>query len=77
MYVIWSFEHHAWWGPHRQGYTADIFSAGRYTAAEAGAIVTSSIFNDEVAVLQTIAVRDGPPKFHPYRGEVGPDYRGG
>lgn len=70
MYLIWSFEHNAWWAPARQGYTEIIEQAGRYTAAEAGEIVTSSIFNDEVAVYHLCALHDGPPKYHPYRGDL-------
>jgi hypothetical protein len=70
-YVIWSFEHLAWWAPARQGYVDELTAAGRYTAREAGDIVTNSIFNDEVAVYGILAERDGPPKYHPYRGLAG------
>lgn len=38
-FVIWSFEHNAWWGPHRWGYTSQLAQAGRYSEAEATAIV--------------------------------------
>jgi hypothetical protein len=76
MYLIWSFEHHAWWRPERQGYTDNMADAGRYTAREAGEIVTASIWNDEVAVPVTRASCDGPPKFHPYAGND-PNYFGG
>jgi hypothetical protein len=76
MFVIWSFEHRAWWGPERRGYTTAILAAGRYTASEAGAIVTGSIWNDECAVLLNIAMREGPPRFHPYAGDD-PNYHGG
>jgi hypothetical protein len=34
-WVVWSFEHDAWWGPGGRGYTADLAQAGRYTQAEA------------------------------------------
>lgn len=37
-YVIWSFEHCAWWGPGRWGYTDKLADAGRYTQTEAEAI---------------------------------------
>lgn len=37
-YLIWSNEHHAWWGPERSGYGRRIDDAGRYTRKEALAI---------------------------------------
>jgi hypothetical protein len=76
FFVIWSFEHRAWWGPGGSGYVADLSNAGRYTASEAGSIVTDSVWNDEVAVLFNIAAQKGPPKFHPYAGDD-PNYHGG
>lgn len=38
-YRIWSFEHKAWWGPNRCGYTRNISLAGVYGEREAWAIV--------------------------------------
>ena len=38
-YMIWSNEHRAWWRPGRRGYTTLTVSAGRYSAAEADAIL--------------------------------------
>lgn len=38
LYLVWSIEHHAWWGPDYRGYTLNLEDAGRYTAAEALAI---------------------------------------
>jgi hypothetical protein len=35
LYLIWSHEHGAWWGPDRCGYTTTISKAGRYTHDEA------------------------------------------
>ena len=35
VWLVWSNEHQAWWGPNRSGYFIDINSAGRYTLAEA------------------------------------------
>ena len=67
-YVIWSFEHDAWWAPREQGYVRDLASAGRYEAADAGRIVVNSVWLDEVAVLEAIASERGAPPFHPYRG---------
>ena len=37
-YLIWSFEHRAWWGPGRVGYTTATHRAGIYTAEEANEI---------------------------------------
>ncbi len=34
-FLIWSFEHRAWWGPNRCGYTEDIDLAGEYVLEEA------------------------------------------
>lgn len=28
MYLIWSYEHNAWWKPNRWGYTTNIKEAG-------------------------------------------------
>lgn len=69
MYLIWSFENDAWWMPDESGYTRNIKQAGRYNQTDAGRIVTNEVFNDEVAVLEQIALRQGPPMYHPYRGE--------
>jgi hypothetical protein len=61
-YLIWSWEHQAWWGPNRCGYTTDVGLAGRYTEAEAGAITVGHIPpGEEVAVLEAWAIRRGPP----------------
>jgi len=67
-YLVWSFEHDAWWGPNESGYTKDIERAGRYSQRDAGRIVMQDVFNYEVAVLENTAHRLGPPKFHPYEG---------
>lgn len=37
-YLVWSNEHHAWWGPNKSGYFYRIASAGRYTREDAVAI---------------------------------------
>lgn len=70
QYVIWSFEHRRWWRPDSEGYTPDLREAGRYSKAEAGDIVTSSILLEEVAIYETFAIKMGPPKYHPHNGEV-------
>jgi hypothetical protein len=38
LYLIWSNEHNAWWGPGRIGYTTEPSKAGRYSLAEASQI---------------------------------------
>lgn len=35
VYVIWSNEHSAWWGPNRHGYTTVLSGAGYYSRAAA------------------------------------------
>lgn len=37
-WLIWSNEHHAWWGPGRAGYTTLTHMAGRYSKEEADRI---------------------------------------
>ncbi|WP_031166005.1 hypothetical protein [Streptosporangium roseum] len=34
-YLVWSNKQHTWWGPNGSGYTADVWSAGRYDETEA------------------------------------------
>jgi excisionase family DNA binding protein len=34
-WLIWSNEHHLWWGPDERGYVRDVHRAGRYTEADA------------------------------------------
>ena len=43
MFLIWSHEHCAWWGPDRCGYVRSVSRAGRYTHAEAMDICASAI----------------------------------
>lgn len=35
LYLIWSFEHNAWWAPGECGYVGDADQAGRYTLKRA------------------------------------------
>jgi len=64
-YVIWSFEHKAWWAPNRYGYTRLLDEAGRYTQAEADAIVADANLvpgtEHERALTVDEAQRHGPP----------------
>lgn len=61
LYVIWSFEHRAWWGVNHCGYVENFADAGRYSAIEAGAIVTNSVMGEEVALCVGIVERNGAP----------------
>lgn len=64
-YVIWSHEHKAWWGPDHCGYTEDLTQAGRYTLAEAGAIVVPVIPPGiEIAMDERIAATHGHELIH-------------
>jgi len=67
-YLIWSFEHEAWWGPNHCGYTTLMEKAGRYSKEEAGEIHTSSIWLEEVAIAEPVAIEKGPPEFSPWDG---------
>lgn len=59
-YLIWSHEHHQWWGPDRCGYTDHVAAAGRYSFEEAGAIVVPNYPPGiEVAVPEITAERTG------------------
>jgi hypothetical protein len=43
LYLIWSNEHGAWWGPGRRGYVRRIENAGRYSHAQAIEICTEAM----------------------------------
>lgn len=47
-FLIWSFEHDAWWRPNRCGYTKVRSEAGVYEITEALDIVNAANFGDEV-----------------------------
>jgi hypothetical protein len=62
-YVIWSFEHDAWWAPGRRGYTRELEEAGHYAGTEAADIVAEANLvqtNEQVMRLDD-ALRLGPP----------------
>jgi len=62
-YVIWSFEHDAWWAPARRGYTRELEEAGHYAGTEAADIVAEANLvqtNEQVMRLDD-ALRLGPP----------------
>lgn len=60
-YVIWSFTHRQWWNPGRAGYTPHLEQAGRYSAEEAGEIVTDSILGESVCICEPVAQDMGAP----------------
>jgi hypothetical protein len=67
VWLIWSNEHRAWWGPGRHGYTTLTDRAGRYSRQEAAEIVGQAnivprLPPNEVAVLAPRPIRTG----HPY-----------
>jgi hypothetical protein len=65
VYVIWSWEHEAWWGPSCWAYTTELAIAGRYTYGEAQAIVDRANLFSTVAqeCLMTLEEAElwGPP----------------
>ena len=61
-YVIWSFEHDAWWRPGSWGYTRELAEAGRFTRAAADRIVAAAniVAINEQALLLSEAQVSGP-----------------
>ena len=59
MYLIWSFEHNAWWGPNERGYTTTISEAGRYTAGGAISILCTCEPGYEMPVSEEHAAGPG------------------
>lgn len=49
-WLIWSFEHRAWWGPNRRGYVQTVDQAGRYSAVEACEILEDCMPGNEMPV---------------------------
>jgi len=43
IYLVWSVEHDAWWGPRECGYVRSLDRAGHYSHAEALAICIKAI----------------------------------
>ena len=42
MFLIWSFEHRAWWRPNSSGYTQSIDEAGAYMLEDALQLCTGA-----------------------------------
>ena len=64
-YVIWSFEHDAWWRPGGWGYTRDLAEAGHFTEADADQIIADAnvVAVNEVVMLLPTAQATGPPRY--------------
>jgi hypothetical protein len=62
-WVIWSFEHDAWWAPHECGYVLELDQAGRYTEARAKVIEARAniVHRHEVALSLADALAHGIP----------------
>ena len=72
-YLIWSYEHNAWWGPDSRGYRRSVDAAGRYSESDASRIVVNANINgiNEIAIPESVALRHGgSPSFHPYDGAL-------
>ena len=63
LWVVWSFEHGAWWGPGGWGYTPTLRDAGRFTRKEAEMIEWDAniVAVNERALAWVEAQRHGPP----------------
>ena len=64
-WMVWSYEHRAWWKPGDMGYTTDFEEAARYTQAQA---VKRSQTVDTEGMPQEVAV--GPELIAALRSEV-------
>ena len=64
-FVIWSWEHQAWWAPNRQGYTELLAQAGHYTFEEAADLTVGHIpAGEEVAMRLAEAQQRGRPQMY-------------
>jgi hypothetical protein len=59
LYLVWSNEHGAWWGPARTGYVQRIENAGTYTHEQALQICTDAMpgTSARIGMLPEIPVR--------------------
>lgn len=46
IFLIWSYEHTAWWRPNSAGYTEDPMEAGTYRKEKAQEIINQSLGNE-------------------------------
>jgi hypothetical protein len=71
-YLIWSYEHAAWWRPGRWGYTPELEEAGIYGQAEAEAIVARA---NVITVNEQVVPAHEAPHFQPVPSLVCPRCR--
>jgi len=59
VYLVWSAEHEAWWGPGGCGYVRRIAEAGRYSHEQALTICTNAIpgTSTRIGALPELPVR--------------------
>lgn len=70
-YMIWSYEHNAWWAPEARGYTRNHMAAGNFTRDQALWHLSNSLVGgamDEIIVPENLAMKLGNPRYHPYHG---------
>jgi hypothetical protein len=53
MFLVWSNEHRMWWRGGHRGYTDSIEEAGRYSRADAQAIVARATLDGLLTVRRT------------------------
>ena len=64
-YVIWSWEHRAWWKPNHEGYTDLLQDAGHYTFDEAANITVGHVpAGEEIAMFLVEAQQRGHPEVY-------------
>lgn len=56
-YLVWSNQHRMWWKANRCGYTPDRDTAGRYTRAEADAIVKDATVDGHITHVSPTGIR--------------------
>jgi hypothetical protein len=81
LYLIWSIEHQAWWGPDQAGYVHQLSRAGRYNRVEMLDICVGSIPGTAhmlkqfpeipVAVDDLIEIAQEHESRYPATGELG------
>jgi hypothetical protein len=59
-FLIWSNEHHAWWGPAESGYTQHIDEAGRYRRDDADRICRHATVDGQLSTDRTDPVTGRP-----------------
>lgn len=64
-FLIWSYEHEAWWQPMSSGYTEDITKAGVYTAQDLADTCIDG-YPSSLLIPQEMARLCGSPTTHPW-----------